>query len=110
MANEKNLEILYGDGNPKPITELYCYVTSVENGEVTAGFYDRTTGTWFSMIGADIERMNSLEIPAQAIANNTGRTLKLIRFATREEIKEIKPTSSEEEASHEIEIYSLSRK
>ena len=46
---------------------------------------------WMPLVGADMERMNSLKKHAEAIAKATGRRIVLAEFSVRKDIEEILP-------------------
>ena len=75
------------------IAEMWAWV-AVEGGpddEGVTGFLVAATGQWFPMVGADRERMESLRPMAQAIADETGKTLRLVRFSGRSELEVLHP-------------------
>lgn len=48
-------------------------------------------GTWLPMIAANNRGIDDLREQAQEVANMSGRTVKLIRFAVRSDLEEIRP-------------------
>jgi hypothetical protein len=75
------------------ITEMFAFVMADkdENDEGVPAFFDRTTGSWMPLVGADRNRISSLEEVAQRIANEHKKEIRLIRFTWSETIKVIKP-------------------
>lgn len=71
------------------IHEIYVYVTDDKDGEGVTGFL--SGDTWIAMIGADVERAQSLEPIAQQIARQSGQPVRLLKFSVREELKVIEP-------------------
>lgn len=75
------------------IEEVYIFVAIGEKGECAAAFIRNLgEGQHLSMplIAADKERVDSLRPYAVEIAKETGKTIKLIKFTTREDVEEIK--------------------
>jgi predicted lipoprotein with Yx(FWY)xxD motif len=73
------------------IDELYCFVTSDDDGEGVAAFYDRGSGTWMPLIAADEARVDSLRAKARELVEASGKTIRLLRFSVREELEVIAP-------------------
>lgn len=72
------------------IEKLYCFMIIDKDGdEGICGF--KTDEGWMPMVGADLERMDSIEIIAKSIANSMNETIFLLEFTDRKEIKQIKP-------------------
>ena len=63
------------------IDDIWAFVATDEAGnEGICAFYDNEHATWLPMIGADEDRVESLRPTAEAIAEKTGRKVKLVRF------------------------------
>lgn len=80
------------DHPPRPITELWAWIIEENGGEGIAAIEMHIDGMPFMMplVGADEERIRSLEPHAKHISERTGRPVTLRRFAnhlpTREAI------------------------
>lgn len=73
------------------IDTIYAYIIRDEDGtEGIIGHVVPGSGS-MPLIGADEERMRSMEPIAQAIADGTGKTISLVHFTKREELKPIEP-------------------
>ena len=75
------------------IEEMYVYITH-EPGDpddegLTAMIVPGIGST--PMVGADEARMMSLKPVAQAMANRTGQTIRLVKFSTKTELETIEP-------------------
>lgn len=71
------------------IENVWLFISSDETGE---GIIGMTMGnTFMPLIAADAARLESLRPHARGIAQHTGKTVKLIKFTTREEIETITP-------------------
>ena len=71
------------------ITEMFAFVA-----EDTGPDDEGVTGIWMAeiflpLIGADMARIDSLRPTAKAIAKQTGKPVKLLRFSQREELEVI---------------------
>jgi|SRR4051812_43200398 hypothetical protein len=72
------------------IETLYAFIIRDEDG--TEGIIGRLMrGTWLPLVGADLDRVSSLESFAQETADATGKCVTLAHFSKREEIKLITP-------------------
>jgi len=71
------------------ITEIWAFVASDHNGEGVVGMKIRDT--WMPLIAADRDRLEGLRPMAMQIAVETGKTIKLVKFTTREEVETIAP-------------------
>ncbi|HEY7541599.1 MAG TPA: hypothetical protein VIF11_15750 [Methylomirabilota bacterium] len=52
---------------------------------------DSRGGTWMPLIGADGDRIESLAPHVQAIADETGQEIRMVRFSVREDLATILP-------------------
>ena len=71
------------------ITDIYAFIAEgagPDDEGVTAFF---ANGAWMPMVGADLDRVNSLRPMAHAIVLATGQKITLVRFTAREEVEEI---------------------
>lgn len=76
---------------PDIIKSISAYVAILEDGsEGICGFL-APDGMWTPLIGADHARLISLKPIAQKIANESGRTLRLVRLSKRTDIATITP-------------------
>jgi len=75
------------------ITELYAYVVADTgpDDEGVPAFMDPLTGTWLPMMGADMERAESLREHAVGIALVMGKQVKLVRSRGLETVEVIEP-------------------
>lgn len=77
------------------IGKLFAFISTDEQGnEGVCAFFDRYSGTMLPMIGADMDRVESLRPLAQQLAQEyakTKRKISLVVFETRREVEEIKP-------------------
>lgn len=71
------------------IKEIYAVLGGDKGGEGVVAA--NINGKWLPLIAADHVRLKDIMPLAQAIASETGDTLKLVKFTTREEVQEIKP-------------------
>jgi hypothetical protein len=77
-------------GKQDCIDEMYAFISSDETGEGVVAMLLQD-GTQLPMIGADMERIDSLREIAQAIATHSRMKIKLIKLSVREELEEINP-------------------
>lgn len=80
------------------IEEMFAFVTTdtaADDEGVTAS--RGPDGVWYPMVGADMKRVRSLREQAQAIANLTGKPIKVLRFSGRTEIEVITPKQPKRE-------------
>lgn len=72
------------------ITEVYCFVSSDEDGEGVIGERMNLGGqlTMVPFVCADKKRMEDLKPLAKEIGRITGKKIKLIKLTHREEIEE----------------------
>jgi hypothetical protein len=77
---------------PLKIDSMYAFIAKDKEGEEgVVGM--KTHDGWIPMVGADMDRVNSLMPIAKMIAEQTGVTIKLYLFTGRTEITEIKTPS-----------------
>jgi hypothetical protein len=75
---------------PDKITTLYAFVATEQDG--TDGIPACCVGDmYFPLVGADKERITSLEPAAQDAANKTGNPVRLVRFHQMEVLRTIEP-------------------
>ena len=71
------------------IEQIYAFIAE-DTGPDDEGVTGFATGMgWMPMVGADIDRIESLKPIAQQIAKSTGKKIKLIKFTNREEVETI---------------------
>lgn len=70
------------------IDEMYAFITE-DNGPEDEGIIGIKTpgGIWMPLVGADMERIESLRLVARDISRNLGKPVRLIRFTNREELE-----------------------
>lgn len=75
------------------ITELYAWVMADTgpDDEGIPAFTDPLTGYWMPMMGADLERAESLRPQAEEFARATGKPVKLIRSTSIEVVETVDP-------------------
>ena len=73
------------------IESIYAFVAedSGPDDEGIIGTY--TTQGWLPLVGADMARVESLKPIARAIAEQTGKTVKLLHFERRKEVEWLHP-------------------
>lgn len=75
------------------VDQLYAFVIDDENGD--EGLMAILRGDkWMPLVGADVRRMKVMEPYAQGIANQMGRTVRVLLFEKRREVKTIEPEQS----------------
>jgi len=73
------------------IETMYAFITEDKNPD-DEGIIAMHRGTgWIPLVGADMERVESLKPIAQGIARQIGKNIKIVRFETRKEIGVIRP-------------------
>ncbi len=71
------------------ITELYAFIA--EEGPDDEGIVAMKIGdNWVPMVGADMDRIDSLKPIATKIANHYGKKITLAKFSTRTDVEVIK--------------------
>lgn len=76
----------------KVIEKMYAFVMTGDDGdEGVCGRLNPATGEWMPLVGADTERLEELFPFAQRLADVTGRPIRLLKFATRSEVRMIRP-------------------
>jgi len=73
------------------IDSMWVFISCDETGEGVCAAPLMGPGSLIPMIAADEARLQSLLPIARAIAAQTNKTIKLVRFTTREEIQTIIP-------------------
>lgn len=74
------------------ITELYAYVTyDADEGDEGVPAFAGPDGALLPMMGADMERAESLKALAQETANMLGKPIKLVRSTGLEVVEVLKP-------------------
>ena len=76
----------------KRIDEMYAFV-AVDPADDTEGItaFVEPGGTAMPMVGADMERVDSLRPVAESMAKRFGQTIQVLRFSQRTEIEVISP-------------------
>lgn len=75
------------------IERLFAFVVE-DNGpddEGVAAFHISGSSMFMPMIGADMDRVESLKSQARLIARATGKPVKLVEFSQRTELEVIEP-------------------
>ena len=71
------------------ITEMFAFI-SEDKGPDDEGVVGMSAGQWMlPLVGADMDRVDSLRPYALDIAGKTGKKIKLVRFTNREDLEEI---------------------
>jgi hypothetical protein len=73
------------------ITEIWAFVARDSDGDEGITAFCGPDGRWVPMIGADKDRIKSLEPIARDLAFKHDHKIRLIKFTGREEIKTIEP-------------------
>lgn len=89
------------------IETMFAYVANDDEGEGIAAHFTPGTG-WMPLVGADMDRMNSLRPIAQALADKGGQDIRLVQFQTRVEIDLIKADPSQ--ANENVMILDFNKK
>lgn len=69
------------------ITELFAFVAVDHDGDEGVIGFRHPSGDWLPLVGADMERIESLKPFAMKTAAASGKPVKLLRFKVREEIE-----------------------
>lgn len=72
------------------IESIHAFVAVDEKGDEGVAAF-RMGDHWFPMVAADERRLESLKKMAKKIAMDTGKTLRIMKFTTKETIGEIAP-------------------
>ncbi len=84
------------------IEEMFAFVAlDADGSEGVTAF--RTGTSWMPMVGADVTRVEQLMPKAQAVANLTGKTIKVLKFNRRRQVDQLEPQAGAErvkEAPH----------
>lgn len=76
---------------PLSIDELFAFVSSDKMGEGLCAFLAPDSQTWMPMVAADAQRLDSLYDVAQDLADQSGCSIKVVRFSRRTQIRTIEP-------------------
>lgn len=72
------------------VERLYAFLA--EHGDGCEGIVGvMNAGAWVPLVGGDMDRMVSLWPLAEAVARETGLTLRLVEFSQRQEVDTIAP-------------------
>ena len=75
---------------PKKIVEMYAFIATDNNGD--EGITAMLVGDkWLPMVGADMDRIESLRKIAVMMAGKHGAKITLAKFTVRTDLEEIKP-------------------
>lgn len=85
------MSFIHGNKPGHKIVEIFAFVVEDDNGEEGIPAYKSKSGIVFPLLTGDSALVLSLEEMAQLLSNQIGRSLKMLRFSTREEVKEIRP-------------------
>ena len=66
------------------IDEMFAFVADDDEGEGIMGA--KIGDSWMPLVGADMDRVQSLVKIADMIKNETGKNYKVLKFSTREDI------------------------
>lgn len=76
----------------KVIDRMYAFVATDEDGdEGICARFNRATGEWMPLVGADAARLESLTPIAQELADALGKPIRVLKFSTRTEVQTIQP-------------------
>lgn len=73
------------------ISEMYAYVVDEGNGDEGIPAWLSPHGVWLPLVGADINRIESLQPVAREIATKLGKPLTLRKFYSFDNISTIVP-------------------
>jgi hypothetical protein len=74
----------------KRIDEMYAFVVVDGDGDETIPAF--SNGAFLlPLVGADMDRVNSLMDVARQLSKQSGKPMKIYRFTTREQIGEVNP-------------------
>lgn len=77
-------------GLPYKIEQIFAFISTDEDGsEGVIGF--ETHGVFMPLVGADMDRIESLKPIVQQVANMTQKQVRLCRFHQLEELESINP-------------------
>jgi len=72
------------------IEKIYAYVaTEAPGDEGILAMFLPGTHTWFPLVGADMERINSLKPYAEKVARQTNKRVVLAEFSVRKDLEVI---------------------
>ena len=72
----------------KKILEMYAFVSQDKDGEGIIGMKG-PDGNWVPLVGAEMDRIESLKMIARKISKATDMKIRLIKFSKREDLGEI---------------------
>ncbi len=73
------------------IEAIYAFI-SIDEGPEDEGIVAALMGDkWMPLVGADMDRVESLKPLAMGVARATGKRIVLARFGDREDLEELKP-------------------
>lgn len=74
------------------IKKMWAFIATEPDG--TEGVCALRVGNdWMPMVAADQDRVESLKVAAQQIANHSGATIQLVEFDVRRNVERIHPRS-----------------
>ncbi len=73
------------------IEAIYAFISIDEGPEDEGIVATRIGDTWMPLVGADMDRVESLKPLAVGVARLTGKRIVLARFGVREDLEEIAP-------------------
>lgn len=78
------------------IDQIFAFIAEDEgpDDEGITSFHSAQHGGWMPMVAADEKRIDSLRQFAQAISDESGKKITLIRFSQREVVEVIAPKAS----------------
>jgi hypothetical protein len=76
---------------PKKIEAVYCYIIDEKDGGEGIPAVQTPDGGWMPLVGADLERLESLKPVAQATANKLQKHMRIVKFTNKEVVAEIHP-------------------
>ena len=71
------------------ITEMYAFVCEDTGPDDEGVIAENINGSWMPLVGADMDRVESLKPIAARIRKTLGKKVKLVHFTRREDLEEI---------------------
>ena len=75
----------------KRITEIRAALAMDDSDGVEGVCAQLIDGQWFPLVSADVKRFEQIEMMAEMIAQQTGKTITMASFTSREDIRTIEP-------------------
>lgn len=75
----------------KRIEEMFAFVSIDPKDDIEGVVAANLRGNWHPLVGADMERIESLRPLAAKVARDAGIKIRLIKFSVREDLGEVEP-------------------